>query len=424
MPGPGQDDVSRRVAAIAFSLGALYFAYAFVQRVIPSIMTTELMQDFSVGGAALGSLSAFYFWAYASIQLPVGILTDRFGPRRLMSIAAATCAVATVCFAMSQSLVVASLWRAVIGASVAFAFVGSLAIAGYWFRHNQHAMLAGVLQSAGMLGAVLSQAPLRPIVESIGWRSTMSWLAAAGLILAILLYRMVPRRKDSQHGTSSISDPAVGLRSIAANPQTWLCALIGFGMCAPMLAFSGLWAVPWLTTVHDYSPTRAAAIASILFIGWASCSPMVGWLSDRIGRRNILVQTGAVLYIATFSWIVFLTPQSVAVLATLLFLAGGFGSSVTVCFVITKEHNDPKFSSTAVSLMNMFVVGSGGVMQPLIGWLLDLNWNNVLSDGARIYDAQAYLIGFSSLLLMMCAALVGTFLLKETGCRQVRSPQN
>lgn len=422
MPGPGRDDVSRRVAVIAFSLGAVYFAYAFVQRVVPSIMTTELMQDFSVGGAALGSLSAFYFWAYASIQLPVGILTDRFGPRRLMSTAAAVCAAATVCFALSQSLVAASLWRAVIGASVAFAFVGSLAIAGYWFRHSRHAMLAGVLQSVGMLGAVLSQSPLRPVVESIGWRSTMGWLAGAGLILAILLYRMVPRRKAGQHVASSMSDLAAGIRSIASNPQTWLCALIGFGMCAPMLAFSGLWAVPWFITVHDYSPTRAAAIASVLFIGWALCSPAVGWLSDRIGRRNIIVQAGAILYLAVFSWIIFLTPQSAAGLTALLFLAGGSGSSVTVCFVITKEHNDPQFSSTAVSLMNMFVVGSGGVMQPLIGWLLDLNWNGMLSDGARIYDAPAYLIGFSSLLVMMCVALAGTFLLRETGCRQVRGP--
>ena len=123
--------VSRPGAIIAFSLGALFFGYAFIQRVAPSIMTNELMRDFTVGGAALGSLSAFYFYAYASIQLPVGILTDRYGPRKLMSVAAALCAVASVGFAFSDSLFTASIGRAFIGATVAFGFVGTLAIARF-----------------------------------------------------------------------------------------------------------------------------------------------------------------------------------------------------------------------------------------------------------------------------------------------------
>ena len=137
-------------AVVAFSLGTVFFAYAFVQRVAPSVMTDELMRDYAVGGAALGSLSAFYFYAYAAIQLPVGMLTDRFGPRKLMSFAAALCALASLTFAFSDSLWTASLGRALIGGTVAFAFVGTLAIAGYWFRPARFAMLAGLVQSVGM----------------------------------------------------------------------------------------------------------------------------------------------------------------------------------------------------------------------------------------------------------------------------------
>lgn len=137
--------VSRRQAIVAFSLGTIFFGYAFVQRVSPSVMTSELMRDFAVGGAALGSLSAFYFYAYASIQLPVGMLTDHFGPRKLMSFAAALCALASIGFAFSDSLLTASIGRALIGGTVAFGFVGTLAIAGYWFKPGQYAMLAGLL---------------------------------------------------------------------------------------------------------------------------------------------------------------------------------------------------------------------------------------------------------------------------------------
>lgn len=428
MSRPIQNNTSQHIAIIAFSLGSIYFAYAFIHRVAPSIMTDELMRDFRVGAAALGAFSAFYFWTYAALQLPVGILTDRYGPRRLMSLALAICAIATVGFAMSNSLPMASFWRAIIGGTVAFAFVGTLAIAGGWFKHSRQAMLAGILQSVGMLGAILAQAPLRLVVENIGWRNTTYFLAAAGLILAILLYTLVPRRTNTsannQPDTTSKAQFLTGLRSVTTNPQSWLCALIGFGMYAALLAFSGLWAVPWLSTIHGYSPTQAAGIASALFLGSAVFAPLVGWISDRVGRRNILVQVGTALYIATFSIVIFHTPESATGLTVLLFITGGFSSTATVCLVASKEHNDPAFASTAVSLMNVFIIGSGAVMQPLIGWLLDLNWTGTLVDGVRVYDAHAWKIGFSSLLLVMCAAQAGTFLLRETYCKPAYKPKD
>ncbi|MCY4149291.1 MAG: MFS transporter [Gammaproteobacteria bacterium] len=412
----GQGDVSRSIAIFAFSLGALYFSYAFVQRVSPSVMTSELMRDFGVGGALLGTLSAFYFYTYAVIQMPVGMLTDRFGPRKLMSFALVVCALATVGFALSPNLLSAIVLRSLIGGSVAFAFVGTMAIAGYWFNHNRNAFLAGILQTLGMLGAVFAQASLRSVVESIGWRNTMHILAVIAAVLALLIYFGVPKRTRSQRQVASYNFREA-FKSAAWNRQTWLCATIGFGMCATMLSFSGLWAVPWLTTVHGYTPTRASAMASALFLGWAVTAPAVGWISDHIGRRNVLPQIGAVLYILVFLVIVYFTPDSELLLVLLIFLCGAFGSSVTVCFTVVREHNNASYASTALGLMNMFVVGSGAVMQPTIGWLLDVNWKGVMVDGARIYDAEAYAIGFSSLLVVMVLALISTFVLKETYCR-------
>ncbi len=411
-----QSDISRSIAIFAFSLGALYFSYAFVQRVSPSVMTSELMRDFGVGGTLLGMLSAFYFYTYAAIQLPVGMLTDRFGPRKLMSFALVVCALASIGFAFSPNLISAILLRALIGGSVAFAFVGTMAIAGYWFHHNRNAFLAGVLQTLGMLGAVFAQASLRSVVETIGWRNTMLILAFIAAILSILIYFGVPKRTRNQRQVVSYNIQEA-FKSVAWNRQTWLCAMIGFGMCATMLSFSGLWAVPWLTSVHGYTPTKASAMASTLFLGWAVVAPIVGWMSDQIGRRNILPQIGAALSILIFYVIVYQTPDSEFFLILLIFLCGAFGSSVTVCFTVVREHNDASYVSTALGLMNMFVVGSGAVMQPTIGWLLDINWKGLMLDGARIYDAQAYEIGFSSLLVVMTLALISTFILKETYCR-------
>jgi MFS family permease len=427
-----QVEVSRSAAVIAFALGALFFGYAFIQRVSPSVMTAELMREFSVGATALGSLSAFYFYTYAAIQLPVGMLTDRFGPRKLMSAAAGLCAFATIGFALSDSIVTASIGRALIGGTVAFAFVGTLSIAGYWFKSSRYTLLAGLLQSAGMCGAIFGQAPLRQLVESLGWRGTMTVLAGVAVLLSILLFVLVPRRSadqlaDASHTSSdegSIKDSSSqaklldGLKSVSSNLQTWICAIIGFGLAATMLGFGALWSVPWLTTVHGYSTVQAGGIASMMFVGWAVFSPFVGWLSDKIGRRNPVMMLGALLCLLSFAVLIIYTPNATSMIMCLIFLSGAGGCTMTAGFSSVRELNLPDFSSTALGLMNMFIVGAGAVVQPLIGWLLDKNWDGRLVEGARVYSEQAFTTAFMSLLVVTSFAFIGTFFLQETYGKQ------
>jgi MFS family permease len=419
MSTPQTAGVSKRQAVIAFALGTLFFGYAFVQRVSPSVMTAELMRDFAVGGAALGSLSAFYFYAYASIQLPVGMLTDHFGPRKLMSFAAGLCALASLGFALSDSVLTASIGRALIGGTVAFGFVGTLAIAGYWFKPTQYALLAGLLQTVGMCGAIFGQAPLRQMVEAIGWRNSINVLALVALLLALLLFFLVPMRSSEQKQQVAGAGILQGLKAVTINPQTWLCSLIGFGMAASMLAFGGLWGVPWLSSTQGFTTTEAAGITSMLFVGWAIFSPLCGWASDRMGRRNPILSTGSLIALLCLLLLVYFTPQSTAMLMVLIFVLGAGGSAMTICFGSVKELNDINYSSTSLGLMNMCIVGSGAVMQPLIGWLLDLNWDGTLQQGARVYGAAGYNTAFASLLVVNLAALIGTLLLRETWCRQV-----
>ena len=403
---------------LAFGLGTLFFGYAFVQRVSPSIMTEELMREFAVGGAALGSLSAFYFYTYASIQLPVGMLTDRFGPRKLMSFAAALCALASLLFAQSDSIVTASLGRALIGGTVAFAFVGTLAIAGYWFRPAQYAMLAGLLQTVGMSGGIFGQAPLRALVDAAGWRATMHWLALIAILLAVAIFFLVPKRTETQKVAEPGSGALRGLRAVVTNPQTWICSIIGFGMASSMLAFGGLWGVPWLHGVHGYGKTEAAAMTSAIFVGWAVCSPLCGWLSDRIGRRNPILLAGAALTLIAFAILIYATPGGRLPLVALLCLVGAGGSTMTVCFGSVRELNALKHSSTSLGMMNMCVVGAGAVMQPLIGWLLDRRWDGTLVAGARVYSSEAYTAAFGAILVAIGAALAAGLVLRETRCRQ------
>src|SRR5215475_11719399 len=184
-PTPFDDRPLRVLPLFGWLTGALFFLYAWVLRVAPSVMVEELMRDFAVGAALLGNLSAAYFYGYAGMQIPVGVLLDRFGPRRLITVAALVCAGGCVLFATGTTLATVTAGRFLIGASAAFSLVGSMCIAGQWFSPGRFALFSGLAMAAGMAGGVLGQAPLRLAVEATDWRTTMLMLAAGGVALSV-----------------------------------------------------------------------------------------------------------------------------------------------------------------------------------------------------------------------------------------------
>ncbi len=404
-------------AWFAFALGCLFFGYAFLQRVAPSVMTDELMRGFSVGGAALGSLSAFYFYAYAGMQLPVGLLIDRYGPRRLMAGAMALCTIGSVLFAMSDSLALASLGRALIGGAVAFGYVGTMTIAAHWFPPGRFSLLVGLLQAVGMAGAVAGQAPLRLVVDVAGWRETMILVGALAALLALSLFLVLRDRPDKRKIGGGL---LAGIGQVLKRRDSWGNAIAGLTLSAPMLAFSGLWAVPWLTQVHGYSKPEAAAATSLVFIGWGISAPIYGWLTDRIGRRKPLLYFGFVTAATGLAGLVYLPDLSPALISVLMPLVGIGGCSMVLNFALVRETNRPGDAGAALGFVNMCVVAAGAIFQPLLGFLLDLGWQGRMIDGARFYGEEGYRLAFTALIVAYGIGFAACLLLmRETRCRQL-----
>ena len=422
----------------AYSAGMVFFLYAFIQRVAPSIMTEELMRDFKVGATSLGVLSGAYFYTYAALQLPVGLLIDRFGPRRLMGGAALLGCLASLGFASSETLFAATVFRAMIGAAVAFAFVGTLSILSTEFRPRQFSLLAGILQSMGMAGALMGQAPLRWLIELRGWQQVFRDLAWFAALLAIALYLLVPRRRnkpiddeaktasdatnESQPASATITDHNLthlsftqSLLLVIRNRQSWYCALFGFGMAAPMLAFAGLWGIPWAQVAYDLAPVNAAATVSWLFIGWAMFAPVAGWLSEFTQRRKPVLIGGAIVSLTSLSLLIYVPGWSTASLLGLLFICGCAGSTMIVLFSSVKELNDQRSNAAAMGFANMFVVGSGGILQFLLGWMLDLSAGNFNQAAVLRFSVDNYQQSFTLLIASSFMALVTAVLIRETG---------
>jgi MFS family permease len=400
-----------------WSMGAAFFFYAFLQRVAPSVMVPDLMRAFDVGASALGGLSAFYFYAYMVVQLPTGLLTDRFGPRRLLTASALVSALGGLVFALADTLWLAGIGRLCVGAGAGFGFVCTLRIATDWFPPERLALLSGMTMMSGMAGGVIGQAPLSLAVGAFGWRPAMVGVALYAVVVAVGALVLTGGPRPVRAGAAPVAPVMASLKGALGHPQTWIIAGFGFAIVTIMFAFGGLWGVPYLVQVHGLTRPDAAFAVSLILLGWGLFAPVVGWLSDRWRRRRPSMIAAALISLATILPVIYMPGLSGPAIKVLLFLNGVGVAGMVVCFATVREHNDPAHTGTAMAFVNMTIIAAGAVMQPVVGWLLDLGWQGEVIEGVRIYPPEAYRSAFIVLPASCVVAFVLALMVGETGAR-------
>ena len=414
-------------AWLIWALGATSFGFAFFQRVAPSVMISDLMREFAVGAAVLGNLSAIYFYAYAGLQIPIGTLLDRWGARAMLSLSIGLAAAGSLIFGLAENIYIAYAGRLLIGIGSAVGFVGTLALIGRWFPPHRFAFLSGMTMLVAMTAGVGGQAPLALMVEAIGWRNTMFAATAFGGLLCIALWLVVRNRPDDAPGLAA-TDTKQGWRQLgsnlkrtAADPQIWNIAGVAAAMSGPMLAFGGLWGVPYLMARYGLERPTAAFCASLMFIGWAIGAPASGWLSDYWRRRKTPLVIAAVLALAMML-LLFLGPDlPIVVAAGLIFATGLTSAMMVICFALAREISNPQVHGAATGIVNGFTVGSGALLQPVIGVMLDLGWSGETADGARLYSVATYNWAFATLIASGVLGVIFAALTPETRCKPLHA---
>ncbi|HEY5896793.1 MAG TPA: MFS transporter [Burkholderiales bacterium] len=406
-------------------MAAAFYLIGFYQRVAPAVITRELMAEFAMNAAALGNLAAFYYYSYVAVQIPSGVLADRWGPRRVLTAGAVIAAAGTLLFAVAGNYATAALGRLMIGGSVGVAFVSMLKLAGHWFAPQRFAMISGLALACGILGAVSAGLPLRLLVDAFGWRGVLGVSALITALLAAALWLAV-RDDPAERGYASYA-PATPKRqapilaSLARALRTrnvWLVSMVSGAVSGPTLTFGGLWGVPYLSTHYGISTAEAALITSLLLVCWAVAGPAVGAISDRMRKRKPIYAAGAVLAMAGWSCALLWPALSLPLLIVVLCFTGVVSASVMVGFAIAKESTPAALAGTAGGITNMGNMLGGMIMQPAVGWILDRYWTGELANGVRIYDLAAYRAGFAFMLIWLGAALLLLIFVRETHCRQ------
>ncbi|RTL50161.1 MAG: MFS transporter [Rhodocyclaceae bacterium] len=414
-----QENKTLRNLGLGLAIAA--YVLSIFHRVAPAVIAADLQQAFQVGAAQLGNLAATYFYVYTVMQIPIGVMADTLGPRRILFWGGMVAGMGAFLFALAPSFELAFLGRTLTGLGVSVTFIAALKLIAVGFPEGRFATMVGVLMFLGNLGAVVAGAPLSWLAQTVGWQGAFFLVGTLSLILGLGSRFWVAdiRRPASQASSRWRND----LWQVVRNRRTWPGFFLNFGVAGTLIGFVGLWAVPYLTQAHGLSKSEAANHVSIAFLGLALGSFFWGALSDALRRRKPVALTGSGLYLAV--WLnLFLVEAMPLWLSYGLYLALGFcASCFTMSWSCAKEVNPPLLSGMATSVVNVGVFFGSALLQPLFGWIMELGWDGRMEAGVRLYRAGDYERG---LLVMIAAAIMGCLaclFIRETHCRNIHGSQ-
>jgi MFS family permease len=398
-----------RAAAVAWLVTALYYFYQYTLRSAPAVMMPQLSAAFGLTTTAVASMVGLFYYGYSPFSLVAGASMDRLGPRRVVPLGAATVGIGALMFA-SGNASLASAGRFLQGAGGVFALVGAAFIVTTNFPPSRAATLIGATQMFGMAGGSAGQFVVGPLIASgISWSTFWAAMGVGGLATSVALYFLIPDSKPANQRQDWLKSAAGAMGVVFRNPQSILCGMIAGLLFIPTTIFDMIWGVRYLQDAHGFEYASAVLRSSTVPFGWIIGCPLLGFLSDRIGRRRPVIIASALVLIACLAWILY-GPTDVFPPYVLGIVSGIVSGAAMLPYTVIKEANPPEMSGTATGVVNFLNFTFSALLGPVFGTIL-----MTVSGGASRMSLEHYQTAFEPLLYGVGLAIILTVFLRETG---------
>ncbi|MCF8127882.1 MAG: MFS transporter [Deltaproteobacteria bacterium] len=409
------------LAWIIWAIATAYFFWDYLQQVAPGAMGPYWIKAFHIDNATLGVIAGFYFYSYGVMQIPVGLISDHFGPHRPLILAAAVAVGGNVLLSFAKTPVAAEMARLMIGAGTAFSFVCCLKFISNWFPHSQFATLVGLTSLIGMIGGISGEAPLAAADKLFGWRGTIWGLAIFGMVLLVMIVFVLrdhPAKsvkwEDHPKRSRGLKKTLADLKHVFGSGQIWMCGAYVSGLNAIFFVFGALWGADFLELAYGVSKVDAEGAMSMLFVGGIPGTFFFGWLSDKIKRRKmpmVLAVTGALGLMVLLLY----GPRIPFFMVYALLITLGFAcSAYVVSFALANDVRPSGSAGIVVGFVNTCSVASSAIFQPGVGVILD----DISKHGSQP-SAGDYRVALSTMAALLALALLMALLSRETHCKPI-----
>jgi sugar phosphate permease len=405
-----------------FAILAAQYLIVYFQRVAPAVVAQELIDDFRISGASLGLLASAYFYPYALTQIPVGILSDSWGPKRTLVLCGFFASFGAIFFGLAPRFEFAFAARVFVGLGVSAVFIATMRVFAEWYRGIELARISGAFMAIGGVGWLTATTPLAVLSQAFGWRMSFIVTGVMSAVLTVMTWLVVEDRpakkglpgivEHTHKGMPAQRNIVSDLKIVLQDKYFWCIAIWFIMRGAALFGFFGLWAGPYLMDVYQLSKNSTGSILSMIAFAMIFLSPVIGHLSDKtlMSRKKVLVGTSVLNCVCWLVMLLFYRTLPVPALYVLFFLMGVTVSSVgTIAIITTKELFPGEIAGTSMGTMNIFPFIGGIIFQPLMGYVLD-------SAGKTqgIYPPSAYRTIIWILFVTSLIALASIMRSKET----------
>ncbi len=424
------DQVSKllRFRWLIFWVLATAYLFVYFHRLSLSIVADDIVRDFNTSASVMGLLGAIYFYCYAAMQLPAGLLSDSIGPRKTVTVFLLVAAVGSILFGLAPDIYTAFIGRVLVGFGVSMVFIPTMKILSQWFRAKEFASMAGILNAVGGVGALAATWLLAFMTSTVGWRTSFVIIGCCTLFLVFMVWFVVRDRPqdrgwpsilsiENMENKSDVKPAEIGLmegvRRVLSNKHFWPVALWFFFDCGVFFGFGALWGGPYLMHIYGLSQGETGAVLSMIAYGLILGSPFLGFVSDRVlkSRKKPFMICTSILTCLVLCLYMF--PDGLpkpALYAVFFLLSISSSSIVAIGFTTTKELFPVEIAGTSVGTVNLFPFLGGAVFMPFLGWILDAYPKTAAGGyGLKGYSALLLVLLISSVLALAC-----TFFMKET----------
>lgn len=407
---------------------ALFFFFVFMQVNMFNALAPALINTFHIDAAALGKLSASYFYATVLFLFPAGMILDRYSTRKIIITAMFVTVACTYWFALAPNFGQAFAARFIVGICGAFCLLSSVRLASRWFPPQRMALVVGLIVTMAMIGGMVAQTPLTVFTDHFGWRKTMVYDATLGLLILFIIFWKVKdhpagrEHLDAHHALKWV-DLGKAIAKTVTNPQNWLAGLYTSLMNLPVFLLGAVWGVLYLTQIHHFSRADASMITSMIFFGLIFGSPLVGWISDRLCKRKLPMISCAIISIALIFLIMYVPHFTFSELIVLFFLLGLVISGQIISYALIAESN-PRHLTGAAEGLGSVIIMSGGFTIQVFPMLLDLNWNHSVINQIPQYSLRDFHLALMIMPVAFVLSLIIALMIRETNCKSVETEAN
>lgn len=400
-----------RKAYVAWFAIALFFFYQYILRVTPGVFVDELRLAFKITAEEFATFGALYLIGYSFLQIPMGILIDRHGVKKIALYSISICILGSLLFGLTEHFWVAQVSRLIIGIGSAPAFMCALKYIADHFTPGNRGFLMGATLALGTIGAVYSGKSLKLIDANTNWKDILAISAGIGAFVYLFIYFVVKdENKDpyAELNRKSYKQMFLDIFKIMQNRNIVVYSILAIGLYTPLAAMADLWGTAFLKQKYGISNELAAETTMLMYIGLTIGSLTLPWIAEKHNKLNLAIFFSGILILLTFSILIYGPVIDISNLRILLLLLGFFCGAEMMCFTGALYYSSKSDSGEIIGVVNTFNMLGGAILQQLIGWLLDKQWQGEFDvNGIRAYSADQFEVALTSLtvVILICCII-------------------